>query len=548
MVKIYLSKCIFLSETGDCLDGAIVTDGGNIAFVGDRQEALQEFPEGKVIDLGNRTVTAGLIETHSHIYAGGRFEQLVSLCVDPAEAEDVIMQKMKDFVETTPIEKDRIYLIYNYDFASAKKITRYGLDEMFGKETPVILADISLHGGAFSSKALELLGYKDGDFIPQETDVQYEEDGKIGYFVEGLFWPLFTDFVLTDDRMGNRQIIDKTIDTMQDFFAGNGYTTLVDMIPTGSGNEEQWNQERYLQRQAEGTLKLRTGVCLSLTADKEEWIERKKILSGEYVFFCGLKGFVDGGFINSTAWTTHPYETGLNKGRCGAPTCDLELYQRKIIEANELGIPVRVHAEGDKAISEALRMYEVSDSQVINQVEHCTSMPDYIMDQIREYTKKHPLIFNMQPVFLYMEAPTEEHPVDVGNEFYNKTAVRVRSAMNAGAMVSLGSADFPATFPSISDHIRVCVNRLVDEESSFYYKTGYTPQEAVTIREFLTSATYIAAKAIGRDDCMGVLKKGYKADLTVFDCNLIEMDRSEYKDITIYKTIVNGEPVYEKEV
>ena len=55
MVKIYLSKCIFLSETGDCLDGAIVTDGGNIAFVGDRQEALQEFPEGKVIDLGNRT-------------------------------------------------------------------------------------------------------------------------------------------------------------------------------------------------------------------------------------------------------------------------------------------------------------------------------------------------------------------------------------------------------------------------------------------------------------------------------------------------------------
>ena len=59
MVKIYLSKCIFLSETGDCLDGAIVTDGGNIAFVGDRQEALQEFPEGKVIDLGNRTVTAG---------------------------------------------------------------------------------------------------------------------------------------------------------------------------------------------------------------------------------------------------------------------------------------------------------------------------------------------------------------------------------------------------------------------------------------------------------------------------------------------------------
>ena len=152
MVKIYLSKCIFLSETGDCLDGAIVTDGGNIAFVGDRQEALQEFPEGKVIDLGNRTVTAGLIETHSHIYAGGRFEQLVSLCVDPAEAEDVIMQKMKDFVETTPIEKDRIYLIYNYDFASAKKITRYGLDEMFGKETPVILADISLHGGAFSSK------------------------------------------------------------------------------------------------------------------------------------------------------------------------------------------------------------------------------------------------------------------------------------------------------------------------------------------------------------------------------------------------------------
>lgn len=539
--KIYLSSSIFTSETEEPISGAVVIEDDRIIYVGDKKGS-DFFKDGaEVEDLGDRTITAGLIDCHTHAYSGAIICTTASHFVSPAFSEEELIQSIKEFIGENKEPKGGFYKVYNYDSSNSGKFTKSKLDEVFGQDVPIILTDISMHGGAFSSKALEMLGYDPEAPMPQGSSIEWESDGTIGYISETLYFQLISKIFFTDDC----EIVDEAIGFALDLFNSNGFTTIVDMLPTG--NVDIWNEKRFKEKEADGSLTLRIGVCTDLLADEKDWNSYRERLNSDYLFHCGLKGFVDGGFTNSTAWITIPYAEGPNKGAYGQPVNDMSLYRRKIKEANDLGICVRLHAEGDRAISEAISMFSESlNMEAINQVEHATAMTDEVLAQVREYLKVKKLCFNMQPVFLFNEAASEDYPVTCGIKFYNDNAVRVNSIMETGANVSLGSTDYPVTMPYAKDHIRMAVNRLSDEEGSYYYKTGYTMEEAITLPKTLQAMTKNSAISIGKEDCLGLLKKDYKADITIFDCDLFALEKTEYINISIYKTIVDGREVYKK--
>ena len=538
--KIYKSTSIFTSECDKPFSGVVLVENDKIAFVGPESEVPACDGIESVEDLGDRTITPGLIDCHVHAFPGLRMEQFNSCFLSPEYNEEELIAAINQFIADNPQPINDMYYFFDYDFDNSGRFTKYRLDEVFGRDKAIMLTDLSLHGGAFSSKALELLEY-DG-VIPEGSNVQYEEDGTVGYWCEEAFFVLHTRAM----TLGGSVNDDETIDLIQKLFNSNGITSIGEMRPFGKSTDYVWAEERYLEREKEGSLTLRVGVCSSLPAEKETWIEDQKKFQGDYLFFNALKGFMDGGFINATAWTTGDWVFGPNKGKKIGPANDMEVYARKIKEANDLGIGVRLHAEGDLAIEKAISMFAQSDNKdVLNQIEHGTLMTDDTLAAIEKYIHDgRKLSINMQPAFLYNEAPTEEHPVACGNEFYNRGAVRVKSAMATGAVVSVGSTDFPVTQPIPRDHIRMEVNRLADEEGSVFYRKGYTPHEAICLSDAIIGSTHNAAIALGRGHDLGLLKEGYKADITIFDQDLFAMDPYDYKKIDIYKTIVNGKEVF----
>ena len=538
--KVFLSKSIFTSDNDAPVSGAIVVNGDLIEYVGTAEDAPYT-DEDEVIDLGSKTITPGLIDCHVHAYPGIKMEQNNACFLNPMYSRDELIDTMRTFIAENPEPVNGIYYFFDYDFSQSGMLMRYEMDELFG-DAAIMLTDISLHGGTFTTKALEVLQFDFEAPLPEGSVVHYEEDGTPGYFVEGVYFMLHIRAM----TMGGEKNADQTIDEIQRRFNAQGFTAIAEMRPMGNIKDYVWAEERYLQREAEGSLTLRVGACSSLTSDRKYWEEDIRRLKGDFVFFNALKGFMDGGFINSTAWTTAEYIAGPNEGQHPGPANDMELYAAKIKEANDLGIGVRVHAEGDLAIEKALEMYAQSDNmEVLNQIEHCTAMTPRTEQKIKEYVASgRKLAINFQPIFLYAEAPTEEHPVDCGNEFYDACAVRVNSAIKTGAIVSVGSTDFPVVQPSASRHIRVAVNRLADEEGSVFYGDGYTPDEAITLPQAIIGNTRNAAIAIGRGHDLGIIRPGYKADFTVFNADIFEMDRPEYRNIDIYKTIVGGKEVY----
>ena len=106
--KIYLSTSIFTSKTEDPFDGAIVVDGNEILYVGDREHAKEYEENAQIEDLGDRTVSPGLIDCHTHAYMGAKMSKLTSFFVPDGLSEKEVICAMKEFVASHSLKEGEV--------------------------------------------------------------------------------------------------------------------------------------------------------------------------------------------------------------------------------------------------------------------------------------------------------------------------------------------------------------------------------------------------------------------------------------------------------
>lgn len=74
---------------------------------------------------------------------------------------------------------------------------------------------------------------------------------------------------------------------------------------------------------------------------------------------------------------------------------------------------------------------------------------------------------------------------------------------------------------------------------------GWFPQEKLTVEEAIRAYTLNTAYAAYEEDLKGTISVGKLADYVVLSDNLVTMDPDGIKDVTVDKTIVGGDIVYE---
>lgn len=104
-----------------------------------------------------------------------------------------------------------------------------------------------------------------------------------------------------------------------------------------------------------------------------------------------------------------------------------------------------------------------------------------------------------------------------------------------------GATDLPLLIPSIPESIYYgCANYGMDRQKRI------NPENGLTIAEMLDAWTINSQYAMRREDILGTLEAGKRADIVIFTGDLFRTPVEDILEIEVERTMVNGQEVYNR--
>ena len=237
---------------------------------------------------------------------------------------------------------------------------------------------------------------------------------------------------------------------------------------------------------------------------------------------------LDGDFDMHTAALSEPY--------AGLPDQFGLLYQTQdaleafVLEAHARGLQCAFHAVGDRAVEQALRVFEKAQAALPrpdarHRIEHAQLIgPDHL-----ERAKRAGVMFSLQPAF---NDAWDHHTYEgwVGQTRAQRVDP-LRSFYEAGIPLA-GGSDSTVTDLAPLTGIHAAVNHS-------------RPEERLGLEEAVDLFTRGVAYGTHHENRRGKLAPGYDADLTLLSEDPKEVDPTRLKHVGVAMTIVRGQVVFE---
>jgi len=246
-------------------------------------------------------------------------------------------------------------------------------------------------------------------------------------------------------------------------------------------------------------------------------------LAGEWLTFGGAKLFTDGSIGARNAAVSVPYTGG---GTGALNFADDEL--RDIVAfADANGMQTAIHAIGDRAIEQVLKVHSGIDTDPSNRhrIEHL-ELPT--QEQVRR-AGECGLWLSMQPNFIANWSGDDSMYVERIGRDRDALSNPLRWVADEGVPIAFGSDGMPM---SALYGLHAAVNPPYDVQ-------------ALSLDEALAAYTSGGARLAGQDD-IGVLRVGARADLVVLDADP-EIEPERIGERSVMQTYVDGRCVYAKD-
>lgn len=510
---------------------AVAVADGRILAVGTSAEMRELIGPGtKIIDLKEKSLLPGFIDSHIHFTQGGF--HLLSVDLRNAGSETEFAQRIKAKAATLP--KGQWLLGGDWDHESwpgAQLPTRASIDS-YTQETPVFVSRLDGHMGLANSRALRLAGIKKG--TPDPPGGLIVRDSKTGE-PTGILKDAAMDLmhhVIPDPTEAQR------MEAAQAALAEArrlGVTSVHDM----SAAQDLAVYQKLLKT---GELTCRINAFVPLP----EWRKLAVLgiqagFGGEMIKIGGLKGFADGSLGSTTALFFEPYtDSPQTSGLPNAMMIPEENMKRMIAGADKAGLQVVVHAIGDKANHIILNQFkQVTEEEGSKdrrfRIEHAQHIHP---KDIERFASLH-VIASMQPYHVIDDGRWAEKRI---GPVRCQTTYAFRKLLDSGAKLAFGS-DWPvAPMSPILGIYAAVTRRTLDGKNP----GGWIPQEKITTGEALQAYTATAAYAGFEEGIKGSLEPGKVADMVVLSGDLFGVPLEKIQDLAVVYTFVNGRLVYEK--
>ncbi len=517
---------------------AVVVKGTDIVYVGDSAEAEAYIGETtEVIDAGGRIMLPGLIDTHCHLRIAGQANSvMLNLFETMTESPEVPMEIIRKHAES--LGPDDWVLGTGWGAAQFPNPTKEVLDELVGGR-PAILADDSQHNGWYSSAALEYFGIDDDTPNPAGGIIQRDENGEAtGFLLEKAH--IARGFAETPKLFTKEQqetAVKKGIELLNQ----QGITAIIE----AAAITKEGGDAVYKRVHEKGELNARVSInAVHLSpmddADNAIALDDRMFEGDEMLDLRTLKWAIDG-IPGTMAFMHEPYNDGTHP----PANYTQERLNAEVDKYTEMGYRMMFHAEGDAGIDRTLTALEYAnetgkpfgpnDRHIITHLDH---------GDLGHFERMNKLDVIAQ-IQLHWPAPNDYNRATVFTNVKQELVDKMydfRGMYNTGLHVAAG-ADWP-TAPEWTpwELFQVGLTRkTVDGEG------GVFPGERLTMEEMIEAFTIEGAYAIFREDLVGSLEPGKKADLIILDRDVFEVAKTDpmnLHDTKVVLTLLNGEVVW----
>jgi hypothetical protein len=521
---------------------AVAIRDGRFIKVGSNADVAAVTGEGtETVDLSGQFVMPGMVDTHTHPFSSAIqvLDQLV--LDDPKDLED-IQQQVLAYAKANPDKEWVEGLAWPKGMFKGENAMREWLDEVI-TDRPVSLMDQGGHARWVNTKALEVTGIMDPDFVvPQYGVVERDENG----VPSGTVRETMLGYLATFAPAPGPDLYADALVYVQKLFNENGITA----HRTAQGTEDGL---RALDNAAKnGDLSLHWAVSLDVNLgesrvpyeERMRQIDNRAQYASDYVSVDFAKIFVDADLNGFGINLKEPFEGTSDE--YGSMTIEPEELTRLVTMLDGEGLSVHFHAIGDQTIEHVLDALQAAADanggkpKMRHYPDHMGFITPEQIDRMVELTG----VIGFAPYFSFTFPGIHESYLQfVGKERLARMQP-ARTALDAGAIIATGTdySSLPQDpWPLIEGMVHRRNPWLPEGESEVN-----NAAETITLEEAIYAYTMGGAHAMLAEDRIGSIEEGKYADFLVLDRDLLEIPVDDIDQTDVLTTVFSGRVVYEQ--
>ncbi len=513
---------------------ALAVGNGKILAVGRNEDVLNlAGPDTEKIDLNDRLVVPGFIDTHIHFYEWALKRKGIKL--DDLTCLEELLDRVREAADSRPQGQWIIGQGWNEtDWTAHCMPTRKTLDRV-APAHPVLLWRCDLHLATANSAALVLAGITADTPDPPEGRIERDTTGEPTGILRELSINLVRQAVAPPDA-------DQVMETFEDAAKAlhrRGVTGIHD-VRLMADKDGASAFQTFQKLDQEGRLNLRSWVTLpGQHLDNIIDLGLRTGFGNDRLRVGHVKFFSDGGMGARTAWMIDPYLDA----ECGMSLIDMDVLAQDIDKADNAGLSVMLHAVGDRANRELINIFEALESRrtfsgspypaIPHRFEHVQMIRPEDADRLRNLN----VALCVTPGNMVLDM----NLIDLALGEKGKWTYAFRQLMDTGAPVMFCS-DCPVCDPDPLLGIHAAVTRMRADGTP---EGGWYPNSRVTVAEALKAYTLTPAAVHNAGD-IGTIAPGKRADLVVLSRNILAIPPSQLPEVRVDMTLFDGRIVHRR--
>ncbi|HRD51928.1 MAG TPA: amidohydrolase [Flavobacteriales bacterium] len=506
----------------DSVHQAMAIKDGRIIELGPEQQIRNRYRAKQTYNAAGQHIYPGFADGHCHFYGYGLNKQKVDL--QGARDWDEAVARVEAFAKAHPGSDWILARGWDQNRWPVKEYpdnTR--LNALF-PDRPVLMQRIDGHAAVVNQAALGAVGLDPEKAI--EGGLMLKRDGRFtGVLIDNAV-QLFQPIMEQASEATKRQAL---LDAQRDCFA-------VGLTMVHDAGLDPGTIDLIKRMHEEGSLKMRVYAMVSDSAPYLEHFARSGAITTDRLSVRSVKVYADGALGSRGALLKEPYSDMPHHH--GLQLASRNHFEHVARWCDAHGFQMNTHCIGDSANKLLLDVY----AQVLGgandkrwRIEHA----QVVSASDRGLFARYSIIPSVQPTHATSDGPWAG---DRLGEARVADAYAYDALRKAMGIVALGT-DFPVEG---IDPLQTYRSAVLRQAADGWPEGGYQMSNALSRRDALMGMTIWNALAAFRDNELGTLEVGKRADFTVVNADLEKASPEALRLAKVVATWIEGEKVFGK--